>query len=265
MIKKQKINYDKEIENKLKFLQNKLDVYDSSLENIKKQYEDQILYYQKELNDLNSYIEIINIFFNNISNKYVNLNLNDLNISILKQNFSTIEKYIYKINEEIRQKNFGNEEYPNYNNKEITNGEQNLNSLKNNYNYNSFGYNNKISFDSNNLFNNNYINNNLNNNFNNFKIDMKNKNEINNDFSSLERRVFMLENKLKVLNKNTKTINREITLPSDNTEQNLKFFQNGILTEKMRPLSVKNNNKNIAFNKSGKIKKRKTKNKMKGS
>ena len=69
--------------------------------------------------------------------------------------------------------------------------------------------------------------------------------------------------KQQIMQNNSKTINRDMNSSSYNTQKNLNFFQNGILSEKMRPLSVKNNSKNITFNKGGKPKKKKTKNKIK--
>ena len=76
----------------------------------------------------------------------------------------------------------------------------------------------------------------------------------------------MLEKKLinqQNIYNDSKTINRDLNYFPYNTQQNLNIFQNGILSEKVRPLSVKNNNNYIAFDKNKKTQKKKKKSRTK--
>ena len=94
------------------------------------------------------------------------------------------------------------------------------------------------------------------------------KNNINNnkeniDYKSLEQRVLLLERELiqqQNMHKNIETMNRGNNYYPYNTQQNLNIFQNETLSEKVRPLSVKNSSIN-SFDKfrKNKMKKRKTK------
>ena len=271
---------DKEIENKLQSLQNKLDIYDTSLENTKKQYEEQIINYQKEVKNLNIIIKIINNFFYNISNKYVKLNINYkyLDISILEHNLYSIEKYLNDLNQELNQNGKDCEEYNIQNEKDYLPNLMNINDLnydnqnyeeiKNNYKYNSSNSDNKNS-DSSDLYNNNnFIHEyNIIDGNNNFKFRMNNKLESNDDYRSLERRVFMLEKKLinqQNIYNNINDTNKDKNYYPCNTQENLNIFKNGILSEKVRPLSVKNSN-NKRFKINAKIKKKKRKTKLKSN
>ena len=86
------------------------------------------------------------------------------------------------------------------------------------------------------------------------------------DYKALEQRVLMLEKKLinqQNIYNDSKTINRDLNYFPYNTQQNLNIFQNGILSEKVRPLSVKNNNNYIAFDKNKKTQKKKKKSRTK--
>ena len=136
----------------------------------------------------------------------------------------------------------------------------------NNYTYNSYNKPNKVNTNKNILYNNenndieeeNNEDNRINENINfNPKIDYK----------ALEQRVLMLEKKLinqQNMYNDSKTINRDINFYPYNAQQNLNIFQNGILSEKVRPLSVKTGNNFIAFEKNKKTQKKKKKSKMKG-
>ena len=203
-------------------------------------------------------MKIVNTFFCNISNKYVNLNLNEKNlnnISIFEQNFNTIEEYIYVLNQEIKQNNIENKYY------NFPRETDNFNNDRNRDDINR--KNNKIKFDDKNLYNyKNDINNKIysNNDINKIETRMNN-NAPNIDYKSLEQRVFLLENELinrQNIFSNANIMKKNINYYPYNTQQNLKIFQNGILSEKLRPLSVKNSN-NINLQGNVKIKKKKRK------
>ncbi len=86
------------------------------------------------------------------------------------------------------------------------------------------------------------------------------------DYKSLEKRVFWLEKELinhQNMFNNFNTMNKDSNYYPYNTQQNLNIFQNGILSEKVRPLSVKNSNNNINLHGKAKIKKKKRKSKTK--
>ena len=268
-------NNDKQIESKLQDLQNKIEIYESSLESTRKQYESQLLNYQKEINNLNCFVNNINKFFNNISNKYVILNLNYkiLNISILENNLNEIEKYIYNLNKEIEKyksqnqyNNFKNEEdYITFTKKEgINNNINKHNIIKYNLPYNSLTGK-KVNLKDNIINNNENCQLNLEDvNNDNINFRMLNNNELNIDYKTLEQRVRMLEKKLmeehNIFN-DLKSFKRDINNFPYNTQKNSIFFKNDILSEKVRPLSVKSSSNNIKFYSNEKIqqkKKRKT-------
>ena len=138
----------------------------------------------------------------------------------------------------------------------------NYDEIRNNCKYN-FNESDKVRIGENNLYNNsNFINNNIVDN-NDFKLKMNDKVESNNKYRTLEQRVFMLEKE--IINQqnrynNIQFMNRDTNYYPYNTQQNLNIFQNGFLSEKVRPLSVKNsstNNKQFKIN--AKIKKKKRK------
>ena len=97
-------------------LQNKISIYEISLEKTKNKYEQQINYYIEQISKYNNLINVINIFFQNISKKYdLNLIIKEqnkdvpLNTKYLEEKFKQIELYISNMNNELnsyRIKNF---------------------------------------------------------------------------------------------------------------------------------------------------------------
>ena len=85
------------------------------------------------------------------------------------------------------------------------------------------------------------------------------------EYKSLEQRVLMLEKELinqQNLSKDKSSF-RSKKYYANKTQQNLNVFQNGALTEKVRPLSVKNSGNDIKFSKNGNLKRNKKIKRMK--
>ena len=266
-------NTDKEIENRLQSLQNKIEIYEESLDNTKRKYDDQIFNYQKGINDLNNIYKVINNFFNNIENKFINLNLNykNFNPMILEQNFNEIEKYIYELNHEIKvyseHNNLNNEQIEEEYCSNIENKKENNNyikkpkQIKKNSTYNFYDE----KEENQNIYNNDINTNNTTNDFYNFNENITN-NKAKVEYKLLEQRIKRLENKLinqQNIYDDSQVCNRGINYYPYNTQQNSNIFQNGVLSEKVRPLSTKNSTNKFEANKEGKIKKKKRKTRMK--
>ena len=90
---------------------------------------------------------------------------------------------------------------------------------------------------------------------------MLNNNELNIDYKTLEQRVRILEKKMteehNIYNK------RDINNIPYNNQKNSNFFKNDILSEKVRPLSVKASCNNIELYRNEKLQKKKRKTRMK--
>ena len=117
-IKKSNIinNIDKEYNNEIENLKNKISQYEITLENMKNQYQEQINYYIQQLSNYNIFITITTNFFQNISKKYIpNYNFNmpnnltepnnfiPLNQKDLEEKFAKIEQYIGDLNSELNE------------------------------------------------------------------------------------------------------------------------------------------------------------------
>ena len=117
-IKKSNIinNIDKEYNNEIENLKNKISQYEVTLENMKNQYQEQINYYIQQLSNYNIFITITTNFFQNISKKYIpNYNFNmpnnvtepnnfiPLNQKDLEEKFAKIEQYIGDLNSELNE------------------------------------------------------------------------------------------------------------------------------------------------------------------
>jgi hypothetical protein len=109
-------NIDKEYNNEIENLKNKISQYEVTLENIKNQYQEQINYYIQQLSNYNIFITITTNFFQNISKKYIpNYNFNmpnnvtepnnfiPLNQKDLEEKFAKIEQYIGDLNSELNE------------------------------------------------------------------------------------------------------------------------------------------------------------------
>ena len=109
-------NIDKEYNNEIENLKNKISQYEVTLENMKNQYQEQINYYIQQLSNYNIFITITTNFFQNISKKYIpNYNFNmpnnvtepnnfiPLNQKDLEEKFSKIEQYIGDLNSELNE------------------------------------------------------------------------------------------------------------------------------------------------------------------
>ena len=109
-------NIDKEYNNEIENLKNKISQYEVTLENMKNQYQEQINYYIQQLSNYNIFITITTNFFQNISKKYIpNYNFNmpnnltepnnfiPLNQKDLEEKFAKIEQYIGDLNSELNE------------------------------------------------------------------------------------------------------------------------------------------------------------------
>ena len=109
-------NIDKEYNNEIENLKNKISQYEITLENMKNQYQEQINYYIQQLSNYNIFITITTNFFQNISKKYIpNYNFNmpnnltepnnfiPLNQKDLEEKFAKIEQYIGDLNSELNE------------------------------------------------------------------------------------------------------------------------------------------------------------------
>ena len=109
-------NIDKEYNNEIENLKNKISQYEVALENMKNQYQEQINYYIQQLSNYNIFITITTNFFQNISKKYIpNYNFNmpnnvtepnnfiPLNQKDLEEKFAKIEQYIGDLNSELNE------------------------------------------------------------------------------------------------------------------------------------------------------------------
>jgi hypothetical protein len=109
-------NIDKEYNNEIENLKNKISQYEVTLENMKNQYQEQINYYIQQLSNYNIFITITTNFFQNISKKYIpNYNFNmpnnvtepnnfiPLNQKDLEEKFAKIEQYINDLNSELNE------------------------------------------------------------------------------------------------------------------------------------------------------------------
>jgi len=109
-------NIDKEYNNEIENLKNKISQYEITLENMKNQYQEQINYYIQQLSNYNIFITITTNFFQNISKKYIpNYNFNmpnnvtepnnfiPLNQKDLEEKFAKIEQYIVDLNSELNE------------------------------------------------------------------------------------------------------------------------------------------------------------------
>ena len=107
---------DKEYNNEIENLKNKISQYEVTLENMKNQYQEQINYYIQQLSNYNIFITITTNFFQNISKKYIpNYNFNmpnnvtepnnfiPLNQKDLEEKFAKIEQYIGDLNSELNE------------------------------------------------------------------------------------------------------------------------------------------------------------------
>ena len=110
-------NNNNEFNKQLSILQNKISIYELSLEETKNKYETEINYYIQQLSNYTILISIVNSFFQNIFKNYMhnyNYSLNipnnlqkntyatPLNRDEFEEKFKIIEKYIFNLNNELK-------------------------------------------------------------------------------------------------------------------------------------------------------------------
>ena len=116
------ISKNKETDDEIEILKNKISQYESSLENTRIEYQKQINFYIHQLSNYNALITIITNFFNIISTKYIpNYNFNIPNHTIEPNNFIQLnqkdfEEKFNKIIEYINDLHSELEEYKNKDN-----------------------------------------------------------------------------------------------------------------------------------------------------